>query len=91
MLGGAGDDVSSGETDSQSQREVAALIQKLLAKATHPSPAKVPVSSHPFELRSSLMLISFICVMSNGAHFTLTLTLSWQWFIHDKMLSKLRA
>jgi hypothetical protein len=42
MLGGAGDDVSSGETDSQSQREVAALIQKLLAKATHPSPAKVP-------------------------------------------------
>jgi len=39
LLGG--DDVSSGETDSQSQREVTALIQKLLLKATHPSPAKV--------------------------------------------------
>ena len=39
LLGG--DDLSSGETDSQSQRDTMALIQKLLAKATHPSPAKV--------------------------------------------------
>jgi hypothetical protein len=38
MIGG--DDISNGETDSQSQRDFSAVIQRLLAKATHPSPAK---------------------------------------------------
>ena len=35
------DDVSGNETDSTHQRDVSALIQKLLIRSTHPSPAKV--------------------------------------------------
>lgn len=43
------DDTPTGETDSQTQKESSALIQKLLAKATHPSPAKAVFSTEELE------------------------------------------
>ena len=42
---GADDSVSCAETESTSQREIVALVQRLLAKSTHPSPVKVTVQT----------------------------------------------